>query len=181
MELENLKLDYQNTGKAAFNKETILKIISENNHPVAKSIKIQLLIETVLWTIFIVVYYDIFDGHLKSVLWNFLLVTAILFILVHNILGFKIINNPINGENIIESLKNYQDKIKTYSNFSIVSRVFAIAILLGYFISTITFTKEKIISLSFIALIFPIQIYLLNRVWAKRKSQINTILMKLKE
>jgi multisubunit Na+/H+ antiporter MnhG subunit len=181
MELENLKSAYQNTGKVAFNKENVQKMISENNSPVAKSIKKQLLIETVLWTIFIAAYYDIFDGHLKSPFWNLLLVVAIAFVLVHNALGFYVINNPINGETVLESLKNYQNKIKNYAFFSIISRVFAIAILLGYFISTITFTKEKILFLSFIALIIPIQIYLLNQVWAKRKNQINSIYKKLKE
>jgi hypothetical protein len=181
MKLGNLKSVYQNTGKVALNKENIQKMISENNYPVAKSLKKQLLIETVLWTIFIAVYYDIFDGHLKSLFWTLLLVAAVAFVLVHNALGFYVINNPINGETILESLKNYQNKIKNYTVVSIVSRVFAIAILLGYFISTITFTKEKIISLSFIFLVFPIQIYLLYRVWAKRKNQINAMFMKLKE
>ena len=181
MDLENLKSMYQNKEKTEFSKEGILKIISKNNPPAAKSIKVQLIIETVFWTIFAAVYYDILDGHLKSVLWNFLLLAAVFFILTHNALGFKTVNNPINGETIVESLKKYQDKIKTYAMVSIVSRVLAIAILLGYFISTITITNEKIISLGFIAFIFPVQIYLLNRVWKRRKDQINKILVKLQE
>src|SRR6478752_9237483 len=107
MELENLKSEYQNAGKAALSKENIQKMIVENNHPVLKGIKIQLLMETILWAIFLAVYYNIFDGHLKSPLWNVLLVVSVIFILVHNALGFQIIGNPINGENIIKSLKNY--------------------------------------------------------------------------
>jgi succinate dehydrogenase hydrophobic anchor subunit len=181
MELDNLKSAYQNAGKAMLSKENIQKMIVENNNPVAKSIKKQLLIETILWAIFLAVYYNIFDGHLKSPLWNILLVLSVIFILVHNALGFQIINHPINGETILESLKNYQNKIKNYAFVSIVTRVLAIAILLGYFISTIQFTKEKFISLGFIALIFPVQIYLLYRVWAKRKNRINAIFQKLKE
>ena len=156
-------------------------MISKSNPPASKSIKAQLIIETVFWTVFTAVYYDFFDGHLKSVFWNFLLLAAVCFILTHNALGFKIVNNPINGQTIVESLKNYQSRIKTYAVVSIVSRVLAIAILLGYFISTITLTNEKIISLGFIAFIFPVQIYLLNRVWKKRKDQINKILIKLQE
>jgi len=181
MDLENLKPAYQNKQKTGFSKEGILKMISKSNPPAAKSIKAQLIIETVFWTVFTAVYYDFFDGHLKPVLWNFLLLAAVCFILTHNALGFKIVNNPINGQTIVESLKNYQGRIKTYAVVSIVSRVLAIAILLGYFISTITLTNEKIISLGFIAFIFPVQIYLLNRVWKKRKDQINKILIKLQE
>lgn len=178
MEIEHLKSDFQNAGKTSVNKENIQKMIEDNNHPVLKSIKKQLLIETVLWAIFLAVYYNIFDGHLKSALWNILLVVAVLFILVHNALGFKITSNPINGETILESLKNYQTKIQRYAMISIVTRVLAIAILLGYFMSTITFTQEKLFSLGLIALIFPIQIYLLQRVWAKRKNQIHSLFTK---
>jgi multisubunit Na+/H+ antiporter MnhG subunit len=161
MKLENLKSTYQNSGKTLLSRETIQEMITQNNHPVAKSIKKQLLLETIIWAV--------------------LLIVAVIFILVHNALGFQIINNPINGEAILESLKNYQDKIKNYAVASIVTRVFALAILLCYFISSITFTTEKYISLVFIVLIFPVQIFLLYRVWAKRKNQINSIYTKLKE
>jgi hypothetical protein len=181
MELENLKSEYQNAGKVALSKTDIQKIILENNRPVLKGIKIQLLIETVLWAIFLVVYYNIFDGHLKSTLWNFLLVVSIFFILIHNILGFQIITNPINGETILESLKNYSIKIKNYAVISIATRIFAIVILLGYFISTISLTNEKLVSLSFISLVIPVQIYLLHRVWTKRKSTINNMFQSLNE
>jgi hypothetical protein len=181
MELDHLKSDYQNAGKTSLSKERIQKMIQDNNHPVLKGIKRQLLIETVLWAIFLAVYYNIFDGHLKSPLWNILLVVAVLFILVHNALGFQIINNPINGETILESLKNYQTKIKNYAVISIATRVLAIVMLLGYFMSTITFNREKLFSLALIALIFPIQIYLLQRVWTKRKNKIAALFTKLKE
>jgi hypothetical protein len=181
MELENLKSEYQNAGKAALSKTDIQKIISENNNPVLKGIKIQLLIETILWAIFLAVYYNIFDGHLKSSLWNFLVVVSVIFILVHNVLGFQIIGNPINGETILESLKNYLIKIKNYAVISIATRVFAIVMLLGYFISTISLTNEKLVSLSFISLVIPVQIYLLHRVWAKRKRRINKMFESLKE
>lgn len=181
MELENLKSEYQNAGKALLSKEKIQKMIIENNHPVLKGIKIQLLTETVLWAIFLAVYYNIFDGHLKSSIWNVLLVVSVIFILIHNVLGFQIISNPINGETVLESLKNYLIKIKNYAVVSIATRVLAIIILLGYFVSTISLTNEKLVSLSFISLVIPVQIYLLHRVWAKRKSRINKIFQMLNE
>ncbi len=63
MELENLKSRYRNAGKAPLTRENIQKMILENNHPVSKGIKTQLLTETVLWCIFLAVYDAIFDGH----------------------------------------------------------------------------------------------------------------------
>ena len=162
-------------------KTDIQKIILENNNPVLKGIKTQLLIETILWAVFLAVYYNIFDGHLKSSFWNFLLVVSVVFVLIHNVLGFQIISNPINGETILESLKKYLIKIKNYAVISIVTRVFAIVTLLGYFISTISLTTEKWVSLSFISLVIPVQIYLLHRVWVKRKRRINKLFESLKE
>lgn len=181
MELENLKSEYQNTGKVALSKTDIQKIILDNNHPVLKGIKIQLLIETVLWAIFLAVYYNFFDGHLKSPLWNFLIVVSVIFILIHNVLGFQIIGNPINGVSLMESLKNYLIKIKNYTVISIAARVFAILMLLGYFISTISLTNEKLVCLGFISLVIPLQICLLHRVWAKRKRKIDKMFQMLKE
>lgn len=179
MELDNLISDYQNAGKTPLSKENFKKMIYENNHFITKGIKRQLLIETTLWAIFLAVYYNIFDGHLKSALWNILLVISVILILVHNALGFQIFSNPINGETILESLKKYQIKIQHYAVISIVTRILAIVILLGYFISTITFKPEKSISLGIIALILPIQIYILNRIWSKRIKRINSLFTKL--
>ncbi|TPG44137.1 hypothetical protein EAH81_06210 [Flavobacterium pectinovorum] len=81
----------------------------------------------------------------------------------------------------MESLKNYLIKIKNYAVISIATRVFAILMLLGYFISTISLTNEKLVSLSFISLVIPVQIYLLHRVWVKRKNRINKMFQRLKE
>lgn len=180
MELGDFKSDYKNAGKGQLNKDSIQQLIHTHNNPVVRGIKIQLIIESVLWALFLVVYYDFFDGHLKPLLWNILLLVSVLLILLHNLLGYQISKNPINGTSILESLEKYLNRIRKYSTISIVSRVLAIAMLLGYFFSSIEFTEAKYWYLLPLILIFPVQVYLLQKVWSKRIRKINGVYQKLK-
>jgi hypothetical protein len=181
MELADFKSDFKNAESGYFSKENIKQFMLVNKHPALKGIKIQMILESTFWAVFLAVYYNFFDGHLKSPLWNVLLVLSVVLILVHNVLAYQITSIPINGENILDSMKKYLDRINTYSRISIGTRMVAIALILGYFISTISFTPEKYWSFGIVLLIFPVQFYLLQKVWAKRITKINTVYQNLKE
>lgn len=171
MKLEDFKSDYNNAGKD-FNKEDMLKDMHKNPNPVLKGIKIQMLIETVAFSLFIALYYDFFDGHLKSPLWNFLLIVSVILILVHNILSYQIINNPIQGDNVLKSLENYLKQIRKYSMISIATRALAFMMIMGYFISTLDLGKGDLGIVGIILLIFFGQVYLLKKVWTKREKKV---------
>lgn len=179
MELEDLKSDYQNAGRQKLSKEKIEEFVQEKSHPVLKSIKRQLAIESLCWLVFLVVFYDFFDGHLRTPLWNFLLVIGVVLVLLHNFLGYRIITNPIQSKNILDSLERYLSRIKKYAVLSIFSRVLAIILILGYFVSAIEMTNEKLWSLGLFMLIIPIQVYLLRKVWNGRIIQIKDIYQKI--
>lgn len=170
MDLENLKSDYKKGGTENFKTtESLNKMKQSKNHPALKSIRKQLIFESIIWIFLLVVFYDIFDGHLKSILWNFLLIASILLLLIHNISGYILVKNPIFGENIKESLEKYLSKIKTFSFISITSRVFAITIFLGFLTSNAHWEFNKILLFSVMLIItITAQIYLLRKVWNKR-------------
>ena len=173
MDLEALKSDYINAGKEKMDRERLRGMINANRHPVLKRIKIQLILESSLWACFLAVYYNFFDGHLKSPLWNSLLVIAVVLLLVHNFLGYRIANNPINGPNIRLSLKNYLKRIRKYSIISMITRVMAIIIIFGYFLSSVeSYESKHYWSFVFFILLIGIQIYLLKRIWFKRINKI---------
>lgn len=180
MELDDLKSSFRNAGKGQLSRSSLEKMMLGHHHPVLKGIRRQLIIESVLWTLFLAVYYDFFDGHLKSPAWNMLLVLSVAGMLVHNVLGYRVSRNPIKADNILRSLEKYLNQIRKYSKVSIASRVLAIAMLFGYFISTIELTEEKYWSLGLLGLIFPVQAYLLNIVWSKRINTVNEVYQKLK-
>lgn len=178
MDLEDLKSDYKNGGVENLKTtENLNKMKQPGNHPVLISIKKQLIFESIIWVFLLVVFYDIFDGHLKSILWNFLLVISILLLLIHNILGYNLVKNPIFGESIKESLQKYLTKIKVYSYISIASRVFAVAIFLGFLTSNAEWVLNKtLLFMGLFLVTITSQIYLLRKVWNKRIHLIeNTI------
>ncbi len=178
MELEDFKSAYLQAGKQEKDKDALQRMLHAGN-PVIKGIKRQLIIETVLWLIFLVVYYDFFDGHLKPLIWNLLLVLSVILLLLHNFLGYKITNKPVNGDNIQESLKNYLQKVRWYSIISIASRITAIIIVFGYFLSSIESTDKKIWGIGFLLLLIIIQGLLLRKIWLGRIDKLKKVYAQL--
>lgn len=179
MNLEDLK--WQNSGfpDEPISKEKLIGMLRVNKNPVLKRIKIQLIIESIAWTCFLAIYHDFFDGHLRSGFWNVLLISSIVLLLVHNLLGYQVTNNPINGMNILDSLRNYLKRIRKYAYLSVLARIFAIIIIVGYFLSALeSFEVRHYWSLGFFLLLLLMQVYILWRVWSKR---INTITSKYDE
>jgi len=178
MDLEDLKSDYKKgVVENLKTTENLNKMKESGNHPVLKGIKKQLIFESIIWVFLLVVFYDIFDGHLKSIVWNGLLIVSILLLLFHNISGYILVKNPIFGENIKESLEKYLSKIKTFSFISIASRVFAITIFLGFLTSNTTWEFNKILLFSGMFLLtIATQIYFLRKVWNKRIDVIENTL-----
>ena len=180
MDLEEFKSDYINEGKEKMDRESLRRMINANRHPVLKRIKIQLILESSLWAVFLAVYYNFFDGHLKSPLWNSLLIISVVLLLVHNLLEYRITNNPINGPNVRLSLKNYLKRIRKYSIISMFTRAMAIIIIFGYFLSSIESHESKHYwSFVFLILLISIQIYLLKKVWSKRINKVTLTYEKL--
>lgn len=173
MNLENLKSNFNSSSPAPINKEALLSMLDVNRHPALKTIRIQLMMESIIWIVFLSCFYNFFDGHLKPAVWNIALVLAVGLILVHNTAGYLITNNPINGKNIAESLTNYYHQLKKYAYLSIVSRALAISILFGYFLSGLESLEQRhYISMGVAGVVIAIQVFVLWRIWSKRISTI---------
>ena len=116
-----------------------------------------------------IVFYDFFDGHLKSAFWNVLLILSIVLLLVHNLLGYSIVQKPIEVVNLKSSLKNYSVKIKKYSRLSIISRMTAVSVFFLYLASNIVWTTYKLwTGIGMFVLLIGIQVYFLRNIWNKR-------------
>lgn len=181
MELDTLKSAWQDMGGENKNSAALKKMLSENRHPVLKGIRLQMIIEITTWTFFLFVYYDIFDGDRRPFYVNALLVAAVLLLLIHSVMGYLSAKNLVNGTNLKQSLVNYLSKIKLYAMVSVASRVFTIVCLLIFFIATIQFTTNKYFLLAGIALIIPVQIFLLSRIWGNRIKKLKAAIHGLGE
>ena len=169
MNLEDLKTDYANTNQELISRNALNSMLQMNKQPVLRGIRIQMVIESIAWVVFLGFYYDFFDGHLRPLLWNILLVSSVGFLLVHNLLGQIITNNPIDGFNLKDSLQNYLIRIRRYAYLSVAARSIAFVILFGYFTSTLEFFETRHYwSLVALVLLISVQVYMLWAVWLHR-------------
>ena len=171
MEQDAFKSAWQGMDANRKSNMELSSMMRESTHPVLKRIRKQLILETLSFTALLFVYYDFFDGDRKPFYANMLLVGAILFVLLHNIVGYVLTKRPVNGNSIKQSLDNQLLKIKTYAAVSVASRVLTAGCLLLFFTSVITFTANKYWILAALILVFVIQIALLSGIWTKRIRQ----------
>jgi hypothetical protein len=145
-------------------------------NPVLNDIRRQLTIESIAYTIFLVVYYSGFDGNNKSFLMNAILVISVSLLLLHNMAGYIITKNNIPANNLKLSLSTYLRKIKRFALLAIASRALAFSGIMLFFMSNITWSTGKYFGLASIICILGIQIFSLRKIWSGRINKISAVL-----
>ena len=174
MEYDALKSAWQSMNTSQKTSSELSSMMRERTHPVLKRIRKQLIMETISFTLFLFVYYDFFDGDRKPVYANVLLVSAMLFAIIHNIAGYMLTKRAVKGNTIKQYLQNQLLKMKTYAMVSVVTRVFIATCLLFFFISVITFNSGKYWILAGLVSAIVMQIALMSAIWVKRIRQMKT-------
>jgi cation transport ATPase len=143
MELNELKAGWQNAGGNYRTEADLERMTKLNQHPTLKRIRIKLIIETVVLSFFLFVYYDWFDGDKKPLYANLLLFAAVLLYILNDLIGYISLAKPVMKENLRSSVQHLLSKVKRLSILSLVISFFYSVCLLAFFLSVITFTKEK--------------------------------------
>ena len=107
MDLQNLKTHWDKINYLPKNDMELERMTTIKNHPVLKKIKIKLIIETLAISFFLMVYYSGFDGVEKPIYANVLLVLGAVAYIINGILSFRVIQKPIQGENLKKSINSY--------------------------------------------------------------------------
>lgn len=143
MELNELKAGWQNAGGNYRTEADLERMAKLNQHPTLKRIRIKLIIETIVLSFFLFVYYDWFDGDKKPLYANLLLFAAVLLYILNDLIGYISLAKPVMKENLRSSVQHLLSKVKRLSILSLVISFFYSVCLLAFFLSVITFTKEK--------------------------------------
>ncbi|SFD61258.1 hypothetical protein SAMN05518672_102617 [Chitinophaga sp. CF118] len=159
-----------NTAGAEYRSEITIK------NPVLRDIRRQLTIETICYSIFLLVYYDFFDGRNKSFLLNMTLIISVVFLLLHNITGYFSTKNNVGNGNLKQSLTVYLEKLQRYAVIAVVSRALAFAGIMLFFLANITWTSGKYYGLAVIICLLGIQVFSLWKIWAGRINKIRGVL-----
>lgn len=176
MELDTLKTAWNTVERPIKSAEEIQKMLKENNHPVLKGIRRQLLIEVICWTLFLLWYYTMFDGDQKPLFINIVLVICVGIALVHNFIGYGLSKYLITGTSVVISLEHYLKRVKLYALTSIFLRVLLMSGFLLFFMYNIIFNSAKYLSLSVVLVLFSIQLILLGRIWMLRLKKLKRTL-----
>lgn len=168
MELTDLKSTWNSVHTPVKTAEQIRLMLKENNHPVLKGIRKQLWIEIIGWSVFLLVYYTMFDGDQKPLLVNLLLVAALLFSLLHNLMGYGLAKYLETGDEVKKALAHYLMKVRRYAIVSVVSRLLFWAGFLLFFTYNIRFNSSKYVLLAVVLAILLAQLVFLGRLWLMR-------------
>ena len=174
MELDKLKSTWDQSSTGEKNQNELLIMTKVENHPTIKKMKLKFFIEALLLIVFMAVYYDGFDGGTKPLWANLLLIGATSLYIFVRFIGWIILRNPINGDNLKQSLLNFQSKLKQITiAIVLTSFLFGCAVIF-FFSSSIDFTKGKYASIACMLLSLFLLVYLSSRNWSKRISKIKT-------
>lgn len=175
MTQDPLKADWNKLTTEVKTKETISGMMQEASHPVLKPIRRQLFIESIGFTLFLIVYYDFFDGHAKSLAANIGLVAALVLALVHNLLGYYFARSKPKGATIRESIFIKAKRLWRFAVLSVIIRVFISAGFLYFFLSVIQLEDKKSWLLYGGLAMVLIQLIFLSKIWAGRLRQVREV------
>ena len=150
----------------------LTEMLKERNHPILNAIKKQAFVELFAFTIFLFCYYTMFDGVDKPLLANIALVFAIAINMFHYIKGYRLQQLFRSSENVLEDLKRFAAKLKSYQLETLIAKTLFIAGMGVFFTNGIQLTANKWWAIGLIVIIFIIQLIFLNRVWANRIRKI---------
>jgi len=168
MELNDLKSNWQNAGGTFKSEADLLNMTKITYHPSLKKIRIKLIVESIFLLLFLVIYYDWFDGDKKPFYANMILVTGLLLYIANDVIGYIAIAKPISGLNLKLSITNYFAKIKRLAILSFTFSFLYSISLIVFFTSVIHFTREKRFLLLGLTVILFQLMFLSFRVWTKR-------------
>ena len=176
MEQDALFSAWQAADTAPKNNDALIAMLSEGQHPVLKHIRRQLIIETIAFTIFLFLYYNLFDGDRKPLYANLLIVAGMLLVITHNIIGYVFTKRSIKGNNIKQSLEHHLVALKKHAVLSIMCRALMAGCLLAFFASVISFTISKYWVLTAIVAILLVQLIALWGIWLKRIRKLKGVI-----
>ncbi|NML36824.1 hypothetical protein HHL17_06410 [Chitinophaga sp. G-6-1-13] len=149
---------------------------TKGGHPVMSRIRRQLLLEGCSYAVFLLVYYDFFDGHTKPLYLNIILVLSVACMLVQHINGYLLAAGRLREPDILQSLQQKIRQLKQYAWLSVGSRMLGWSGILVFFCTGITWTTPKYWLLAGATVIMAIQMGLLWQLWQRRINRINETL-----
>jgi hypothetical protein len=168
--------DLLDAWKAAEFEPVKVKVIN----PVLQRMRRQLLIEAVAFIVFLVVYYDFFDGDRKPLFANVLLAGAMILTIGYNLVGYGFAKRVIDGGSVRAALEGQLRKLKLYAYVSVLGRALMISCVVGFFCTVIVFNPVKYWMLVGVGGICVLLLYMMGVMWRSRIRRMEAVLAGMK-
>ena len=181
MELNDLRSEWKKAGKTGKTEASLVKMTRWRNHPEIRKVKSKFIIEIGFLILFLVVYYDWFDGDQKPFYANLLLVTGCSLYLLNDLLGYCFLLQSSRGSSVTDAMESKLRNINRLSVFSILISFFYAICLLLFFLSTIHWSVDKyfLLAASFVFLFMAT--WISYRFWERRLAGIKSALKELND
>lgn len=179
MENDQLKSIWKGFDTPQKSETVLIEMFKERNHPVLKAIKKQAIFELVAFTLFLFCYYTMFDGLEKPLFINIILITAILVNMLHHFRGYQLQQKFRASNNLKDDLSSFTAKLKSYQLETLFSKIIWVGGLMVFFTHNIQFTSNKWWAFAAIVIVLVAQLFLLNRNWGKRITQIKMVIKQM--
>lgn len=172
MENDDLKSLWKEVKTPEKDPTELSKMLKAQNHPVLKSIRRQAVFELLAFAVFLFCYYTMFDGSKKTLFINLILVFAIAFNMLTHLKIYRLQQHFRGSSNLLNDVNSFAEKLKIYQRQTIISKVVLVIGLMLFFTNGILLTDKKWYVIAVIAVVFILQLLLLNNIWQKRIAQI---------
>lgn len=176
MNLNELKSQWNAVEVTKKSQDELSVIIAIKEHPELKSIKIKLIIEVVLLTVYLFVYHNIFDGHDKPVWTNIALISSAVFFIATDFSGWLLIRNPIKEDSVTKSLSSFYKSLRVMGFTSLIASSFFGSSIILFFAIPIELTPVKYLIISGMILTLITSIYISRKNWLRKSSRIKEVI-----
>jgi membrane protein YdbS with pleckstrin-like domain len=179
MEFDTLKSAWQSGNEQIKSSSELKNMMQVTNHSAVRRMRRQLATEVLLFSLFLFVYYDFFDGDQKPLYANVILMVGILAVIVHNVIHYSLLQLPSKGSDLKQLLKKSVARIRLFTITAVSARILAGVSLLIFFSSVIVFNTAKYWILGVVILVFIVQMILFIRIWRARTRNLELIIESL--
>ena len=145
-------------------------------HPARRGMRRQMIFEMISLIVFLIVYYDFFDGARRSAISNVLLVSAVGLVILHNAAGYFFSRRVLEGAHLQEMVGGYLSAMRRFAVISVGARVGMVVCMLLFFCSGMVMAGGKIWMIIVVGLIAAGQMIWLGSIWRRRIRDIRATL-----
>jgi hypothetical protein len=182
MEIDEFKSAWKEAGVKAKDRQELQKMADVNTHASFRRMRTKFIVEGVLLTIFLVLYYDGFDGYAKPLWANIILVISLLTYIGVRFAGCYLLSNPVGRSGSLkESLVRFRAKLKRMAIAVVITSLLFGAALILFFATGIEFTGRKWMAVAAMALTLCFLVILSGRRWQARIEDIDSVLLEFND